>query len=295
MQHIYVFDILTKKYRSITYGEVRQALLADIAAQQGPGGYQTSSQQTYDNLPEGITKEEMQMMIEADLQRTMEGVIPRLPQIKILHAGALTFKFPDETKKDEFEGIIVDQHPCNAYWEKQFSDSGGGEPPTCSSLDGIVGSKQEEEVFVDSKGHKVFGKCATCYWNQFWTGKDGSGKACKNMKRLHILLQGEKLPFRLTLPPTSIISADEYFTSLFSKGFPVMSQLTQFGLEEAQSGAGIDYSKIRLQAVSQIDFADYIKIRRMVGTYLNQIRGQKIEAEEYYTEESEKPKDDIPF
>ncbi len=56
MQHVYVFDIITKKYRSVTYGEVKQALLADIAAQQGPGGYQTTSAQVYERLPEGIVE-----------------------------------------------------------------------------------------------------------------------------------------------------------------------------------------------------------------------------------------------
>jgi len=224
-----------------------------------------------ENLPEGITQEEWSAIMKADLEKTMEGVIPRLPQIKILHAGALTFKFPDESKQDEFEGIIVDQHPCNAFWEKDYSESGGGIPPTCSSLNGIDGT--------------VYGKCGKCEHNKFGTGKDGLGKACKNMKRLHILIGGDKLPFRLTLPPTSIATADEFFTSLFSKGFPLMSQVVKFSLNKAESAGGIEYSEIHLQAERQVDVNLYIELRRMVGTYLNQIRGQAVEAEEYFTED----------
>ena len=226
-----------------------------------------------ENLPDGMSKEEWEKMIREDLNRTMHGVIPRLSQIKILHAGALMFKFPDGGNKNYFDGIIVDHHPCNAYWEKSFQESGKGNPPNCSSLDGINGT--------------VYGKCGKCAFNQFGSDKKGSGKACKNMKRIHILLENESLPVRLTLPPTSIGVTDEFFTGLFSKGFPVMCKMVRFSLIPAQSSTGIDFSKIHLDVMGQIEIPKYLQIRKMVEEYLTQIRGQEIVADEYFEETKE--------
>ena len=46
-----------------------------------------------------------------DVRDNMEGIIPRLPQIAIIHAGQL-FEMPDESKIPTFEGVILDHHPA---------------------------------------------------------------------------------------------------------------------------------------------------------------------------------------
>lgn len=236
------------------------------------------------NLPVGVTKEQVAEMIHRDLQRTIEGVVPRLPQIKIIHAGALTFKFPPdetgkETKVDDFEGIIIDQHPCNAWWEQLFADSGGGVPPDCSSLDGKKGT--------------VFGDCFRCPKNQFGTaidskGQPSKGKACKNMKRLHIWMNGHELPFRLTLPPSSIKEADTFFSTLLDRKIPMTAVKVRFGLEKAESSQGIEYSQIRFAVIRQINIEKFLQIQKFLEEHLTQIRGQEIVAEEY-EEQKEQP------
>ena len=48
------------------------------------------------NLPVGTSQRQLNEMFKEDLKRTAEGVVPRLPQIEILHAGALLFKIPSD-------------------------------------------------------------------------------------------------------------------------------------------------------------------------------------------------------
>lgn len=231
------------------------------------------------DLPVGVTQEQLNEMLQKDLQRTIQGVIPRLPQIRILHAGTLRFQLPSDDLSEpnqikEFEGIIIDQHPCNAWWEQSFAESGGGVPPTCSSLDGKDGTKAA---------------CLGCPQNQFGSAKDDrgnatKGKACKNMKRLHVLLPGCELPYRLTLPPSSIKEVDTFFSFLLNKRIPMTTIKVKFSLADATSSGGIHYSQIRFEAVDQIDIEQYMAIQKFLKEHLASIRGQEILAEEYASE-----------
>lgn len=235
------------------------------------------------NLPQEVTKEQLQKMLTGDLQKTIEGVTPRLPQIKIMHAGALVFEIPSDTigknkKVEEFTGIIIDQHPCNAYWEKSFGESGGGVIPTCPSLDGKEGLWEGQTKR----------KCAGCEFNQFGSAGEGQkGKACKNMKRLHILTEDSELPYRLTLPPSSIKEADTFFSALLGKGIPMTTLKVKFKLADAASGGGIHYSQIRFEPLGQIKVEQYLQIKKFLADHLAQIRGQEIVSEEYINGESE--------
>jgi len=248
-----------------------------------------------ENLPANVTKEQLLQMYKEDLVATVEGVVPRLPQIKILHAGALMFEMPpDETGKtpkvEDFEGIIIDQHPCNAWWEKSFQETGGGVPPDCSSLDGVRG--------ILDGGDAI--ECITCPHNQFGSGTDEEGqktkgKACKNMKRLHILTSGHELPRRLTLPPSSLKEADIFLCTLRDRQIPMTSAKLKFSLVEAKSSQGIAYSQIHFEYQGQIAVEEYLKIKEFLHQHKAQIRGQEIKGEEYISGENGKEKEDLPF
>jgi len=241
------------------------------------------------DLPANVTMEMLQAELKEDMARTGEGVTPRLPQVDILHAGAQMFKLPpDETGSEErvseFEGIIIDQHACNAYWEKSFSETGGGVPPDCSSLDGRHGSLPR-----DTQGK--FGDCLTCKFNQYGTGTDDvgnptKGKSCKNMKRIHFLVDGHILPWRLTVPPTSIEPVDSFLSGLIDRQIPYTTLRVKFTLTEGRSGAGIEYSKLQLSPIGQIPVQKYLEIKNFLREHLAQIRGQAILAEEYMPEQN---------
>ena len=224
------------------------------------------------NLPAGIDPEDYKRIREEDLKRSMEGVIPRLQQIKVLHAGALMFKFPaDETGKEErrefFDGVIADSHLCRAWWKKSYEESGGGQRPDCSSLDALTGTK--------------FVKCSECEYSKDNTGPKGEGTACKLMRRIHIFMEGSLLPYRLTVTITSIPIFDHFSTILRTKGLYVYDHILHFSLDEAVSKEGFKYSKLHLNVVRQLEPENYLRLRDILMSIEPQIRGQEIMRAEY--------------
>jgi len=211
---------------------------------------------------------------EFSVEKSMEEIEPRLPQIGIVHQGQL-FVMPDEEKVTDFEGVILDVNKANAYWEKSFSESGGGTPPDCSSVNGLTADDNVEDCPASDR------QCIGCPMNKF--GSAGRGKACKNLKRVHILLEGHQLPLRLTLPPTSIKAFDLYVSLVGSLGHPYQMVKTGFSLKESQNKEGIKYSEIVLTVNEIIN--DEKKIERLRSMYRGWkpiMRGQPIEMDEYY-------------
>lgn len=177
-----------------------------------------------------------------DLKENMQGVVPRLPQIGIIHQGQM-FKMPDGSKCAEFTAIMLHKSFTNAYWSKSFDQSGGGNPPDCSSLDAVTPDYNSEAVQAE--------KCSVCEKNKF--GSDGArGKACKNMMRVHLLLEGDSTPYRLTLPPSNLRAMGDYISSLSLQGLPFQLVYTKFRLKAEQNKDGIEFSDVVLEPVGVI-------------------------------------------
>jgi len=167
----------------------------------------------------------------------IEGVELQLAPITIAHQNQ-AFQIDDEMTKT-FDGQILDIINVNAWWSESFDETGGGTPPECFSMDGIKPSPG-----CENQQHPV---CRSCPQNQF--GSDGArGKSCKNMKRVHVMLKGDMLPCRLTVPPTSIRPVNEYVSSLYRRVvLPPWFVVTKFSLKEAKNRGGIKYSELVLE------------------------------------------------
>ena len=214
-----------------------------------------------------------------NIASNMEGVVPRLPQIGIIHRGQM-FIMPDESKVDKFEGVIIDQHPANAWWEKEMSTTGAGAMPDCFSLDGITPDINQPRVQSQ--------KCVTCKQNQFGSdAKTGKGKACKNMKRLHIIMEGSLLPRRLTIPPTSIKSFEKYMAGLIDRGLPYSCVVSLFSLGKKTS-EGFEYSEIQLVKDRVLNKAELITVAGFIKQYKDSARVQEIRSDEYIGESNSK-------
>lgn len=231
--------------------------------------------------------EELKLMLEEDLKDSMDGVQPRLLAIKIMRETP-KFQFPDEQIKDSFTGIIVDSHPANAYWSDKTERK-----PTCWSYDGKVPSPDVPEPKSSL--------CGSCPLNRFGSDPDGGkGKACKNMRRLVILLEGESFPMRLTLPPSSLKAYDEYVTKLLYRHLPVNAVVTRFELERVMTDSGYEVSRIKLSVVRVLNKEEFMEIRKLKELAV-QRRSEEIVREEEYDdlEKEETPdalaEDDIPF
>lgn len=220
-----------------------------------------------------------------DVSQNTEGITPRLPQIKIIHRGQL-YEMPDDTKVPSFEGIILDQHPANAWWEKDISESGGNAIPDCFSLDAITPEPNSEKLQSQ--------KCADCPQNQFGSDKKtGKGKACKNMKRLHILMEGSSLPRRLTVPPTSIKSFESYLTNLIDRGLPYACCVSTFSLAKKVSES-FEFAEIKLNLDRVLNKEELIYVAKLIKQYKEEARHQEIRADEYVADEGSEDSD-IPF
>ena len=167
----------------------------------------------------------------------MDGLTLSFPRVKIPSGGGLAFEVPGDDPENpdaekELVGVIVDHHPVNAYWADKYS--GANNAPDCASMDGKVG--------VDLDGNRK--PCNSCPMNAWGTAEDGRGKACKNMRRLYILRDGESLPLLLTLPPTSLKNVSDYLgLRIVAKGFRSYGVITKVTLKKAQNAGGINYSQ----------------------------------------------------
>ncbi|HNR80482.1 MAG TPA: hypothetical protein PKG85_09540, partial [Mesotoga infera] len=172
-----------------------------------------------------------------------------LDRVKIPAGGATAFEIPtldgEESAKD-IEGIIIYWKTARAYWPEKFN--GENNPPQCSSVDGEVGQGNPG------------GYCAKCPLAQFGSADNGKGQACKQMRQLFIVRENDILPLVLTLPPTSIKPAKQYFMRLASKGIKYTHAVTRITLEKAKSGEGITYSKAAFALVKQLEPAVCTKI-----------------------------------
>jgi len=229
-----------------------------------------TKEQSEENLP-------AELKAKFDLKQNMEGVTPRLPQISIVHQAQL-FTFPDETQLKEFEGIILDTNRINAWWEQSYDETGGGTPPDCFSMNGV-----EPDLNCNMPQAK---RCAECEKNKF--GSDGRGKACKNMKRVHIMLEDEMLPLRLTLPPSNLKAIDMYISLLTSKGMPYQLVVTNFKLKKTQNKDGIAFSEInpeKVRIITDSEKAEFLS--KMLKEFKPVMRGQEIVMEEYGSSDTE--------
>lgn len=165
-----------------------------------------------------------------DLAEDMDGLQMSFQRVKIPSGGALQFELPgDDPENPDYtktlEGVILYNHSSGAYWQ-EGSEYDENSTPLCSTLDGKVG--------IGDPG----GSCAVCPFNQFRSAPDGKGgKACKNMRVLYLLRDGDYLPIQLTLPPTSIRPYSDFQNVAFaSKRRATYGSVVQIGLKRMDNG-----------------------------------------------------------
>nr|WP_313529436.1 hypothetical protein [Anaerotignum sp.] len=164
-----------------------------------------------------------------DLAEDMDGLQMSFQRVKIPAGGALQFELPGEDPENPdyaktLEGVILYNHASGTYWQ-EGSEYDENTAPLCSTVDGKVG--------IGEPG----GSCAICPFNQFGTGKDGKGKACKNTRTLYLLRDGDYLPIQVTLPPTSIRPFNDFYNVAFAtKRRATYGSVVQIGLKRMDNG-----------------------------------------------------------
>ena len=172
--------------------------------------------------------------VEAAISNEMDGLLAVLEQIKIPIGGMTSFEFPGEDPEQtetvkEFSAVILYHHPMRAYYKEKYT--GGNNPPDCGSIDGATGTGEPGGV------------CEHCVYDQFGTGENGA-KACKERRRLYLLLENEIFPMILSLPTGSLRDFSRYLMRVLPKYQASNAVLTHFSLVKATNKGGIVYTKV---------------------------------------------------
>lgn len=225
--------------------------------------------------PALCSAEEQKELLEVMQANFGEDVPIDFPRIKIPSGGGLTFEIPGEEEAEaakELVGVILDHYRVNAYWQDEFA--GAGTPPTCSALDGKTGTGNPG------------GDCDACPMNAWGSStKGGRGKACKNIRRVYLLVEGEMLPYLLALPPTSLDDFNTYMRRLTSKHkVPYYGAISKAKLYKTSNKDGITYSAVAWSFVGALSAQDRNSMKNYAASLKSAMRNATIEIAEYNVE-----------
>lgn len=202
-----------------------------------------------------------------------EGIPFKFERVKMPAGGSLAWQIPSEDGgkpkiSESIEGVVIDHHAINAYWKKKYT--GEKNPPDCASADAITGIDQE------GKPHS----CLICPMNQFGSappdedGNESKGKACKNIRRVYLIREGEIFPVLVALPPGSLENFNDYIRRLTGKVKRLTAVKTKITLDEAVNSGGIKFSKavfVREGDLDKESAKDMSELARYMKPFLRQI------------------------
>ncbi len=184
----------------------------------------------------------------------MDGLSAAFEQIRIPIGGMTYFEMPgDDPEKTEtvkeFSAVILYHHPMRAYYREKYT--GGNNPPDCGSFDAVEGMGEPG------------GDCEHCANNQFGSGENGA-KACKERRRLYLLLDGEAFPMVLSLPTGSLKDFSRYLMRCLPKWGKSSAGITRFSLTKAINKGGIAYTKVRFHMDRALTDGEMAEIEPLV-------------------------------
>lgn len=184
----------------------------------------------------------------------MDGLTAAFEQIRIPIGGMTYFEMPsDDPEKTEtvkeFSAVILYHHPMRAYYREKYT--GGNNLPDCGSFDAVEGTGEPG------------GDCEHCANNQFGSGENGA-KACKERRRLYLLLDGEAFPMVLSLPTGSLKDFSRYLMHCLPKWGKSSAGITRFSLVKAINKGGIAYTKVRFHMERALTDGEMVEIEPLV-------------------------------
>ena len=166
-----------------------------------------------------------------------------LPRVRISGGASPRWIVPTldgEETLARIDGVIVYARDTRVYYKTAFGKSASKQPPDCSSADGLTGNG------------KPGGDCSRCALAEFGSAEEGAGQACKQVKQVFILRDDLLLPEVVSLPPTSLKGARQFFLKLTTQGIPYYHAVIGLELEKAQNSGGIQYGKAQMRFVRRL-------------------------------------------
>ena len=226
----------------------------------------TTKNETAVSIKGEVSLTNLDDILNQEVQTALENIDPRPPRIKISRE-AQAFLLPDGTTEKTLTGTIMYHHKARGYWEVE-----GQQLPTCSSMDGLTG--------LDENGEQH--SCATCPFNAWGSGKDGRGKACKEMRWIYVLQEGEIIPSRISLPPTSLGQFDAFVTALAQRKIAPIMKMVRIGLEKTERH-GFTYSVLgQPEVLGDVEREKIVEMLKLRDSVVAAAKKAGIEVEDYY-------------
>ena len=243
---------------------------------------------------------EIQQLILEEMKEDDNAFDFRLMRYKIASGGVGNFWLGSDDNMDTgFTAHVAAAHKIRGFW----CSRGQNTPPVCSSQDGINGmvsgelTPEDIQAMLKAKSpHPATREgfditkpipCMRCPMNRWGSdylrqdGTIGRGKACKEMRRLLLLVPGIKLPVIMSLPPTSISPWDEYCSSLYSHGSYYFATKTRFELESDTAPTGESYNFVRLTQAEELTVEEFKQVREFRHAYKEAMEGMAIDSDDY--------------
>ena len=210
--------------------------------------------------------------LRARMARDVEGLKGRLTNTAVDHIkfkGAQSFLFPDDTITRELTVVIVGFTTANAFYESAFQP-GKISPPACYAIDRIPTQMSPRENSPKPQATD----CNICPKNQFKSASNGKGKACRNARRMYVIVMEDGKPvdrcqaYTLEAPPTSLRAFDRYVSDLASRYSVLpLAVRTRITLDPDQT-----YAKLAFETAAPLTDNEIIAVYGMVDgadEYLN--------------------------
>jgi hypothetical protein len=203
----------------------------------------------------------------------------RLPRAKMTAEGLELIEGEEPIK--ELEGVIIHTKKSNVYYAKPYN-SDEVSPPDCFSLDGNFPDK--------SIPKPVNPTCKGCPMAEFGTNQMKSGKACRNMKPMYLLLSDEAImPRQLTITPSSLKSANQYLMDLTERGIAYRKVKTKVTLFKENSRD--TYFKMKFSVVKKLTEQEQRNVEFLRNEWLPIMNAQMIDQREVDSASSSQVKD----
>lgn len=229
----------------------------DVPKHEHVSGAQYTEYAASANPSAGIPFGSMQTMDDAErakelaarMQREVAALRDRLTSRTVQHIkykGAQHFILGDDLTVREIEIVVVAFTNTNAYYATGFV-AGTVQPPLCYAIDPLPHGM----IPRDNSPAKQHHECDSCKMNQFKSHQNGRGKACRNARRLAVLLLNnttvEKADLcTIDVPPTSLKAFDRYVTSLAARyGCMPVAVLTRVTLDPNETYSKLNFEVIR--------------------------------------------------
>lgn len=221
-----------------------------------------------------VTLETLDAALEREMQSATEGINFRPPIIKVSREMPV-FMMADGSTVETLEGTMMHHHKARGYWETE-----GEKIPTCSSLDGVIG--------IDQDGNKK--PCATCEFGgegAWGTGKDGRGKACKEMRWIYFKTDEDRLPGKISLSPKSLGPFDSVISTMVNKkgSLPPIARRVQIGLDKAESNGYkfSVFSKDKFKVLGDVPREELVELINMKSSVVAAAHKVGVLADDYET------------